>query len=174
MDELTNFVGYAVVESEERSVVSVTDTFATAIEAAESYALATIQAKDNTTDSLPILVEGTGGAQPQREGYYGRWKKYDEANCEAELEVFFLRVKPDGILFAGSREERPQFGVHIHETTVELFGGYMIPYKTLREQEEAAIAENEQAGSDYEEGSGAESSVASDDDDEDSDATYKP
>ncbi len=135
--ELTDISGYVVVDDEQ--INTVTDRFDKAVEGAEQRAVELCKEIDAKCDSVAVLVEGcdesTLGA-----GFYGRWTLFDETSGCAELEVFRVRVKPDGYIFAGSRKTKPVGVINIEPVSVEFFNGFYVSYDVQDDDEEYVTA----------------------------------
>lgn len=154
--ELTTLCGYAVF-IDGGMPIAITDTFLSAIEAAEMHALALSRRVQKDVENVSILTEGT---EAQDEGFFARWEKFDEEEEEASLYVFRRYRKPDGYVMAGAWREKPLFRSKIKVTTVpiDFFNGLYVPFE---EDETTSVEEEGGAASDDEEDNG-----------EDDDRTY--
>lgn len=117
--------------------IVVTDSFQKAVEAAEMHAnelarLCAVQLSApppvgssvrscepsveslGATSSLQVAFLMEGGVPPAclLEGYFGRWKLFNDADGEADMALFRRYKKPDGFIASGPWREKPLFPVN--------------------------------------------------------------
>lgn len=142
--EITTLTSY-VVYVEGSKPVAVTDSFLSAVEAAEAHALELSRQVDEKAESVSVLTDGT---EPDAEGFFARWEKFDEDEEEAELYVFHRYRKPDGYLISGAWRQKPLPTPTIKVTSVplDLFAGVYVSFEDaddISEEGGSALAESD-------------------------------
>jgi len=124
--EITTLAGYVVFLAD-GTPVTVTDTFLSAIEAAEMKALEMTQEIDAENKTVSIIEND---AEVTAEGFFGQWKQFDEAEGDAELYVFHRYRKPDGYLLAGAWRQKPlrQPTIKVACVPVDFFNGVYVSF----------------------------------------------
>lgn len=123
--EITTINGYAVY-MQNGDPITTTDTFVSAIEAAEMHALQLSKEIDPETAEVSVVSDE---ASKTAEGFFCKWIVFDDAEEEGELHVFRRYRKPDGYLLTGAWREKAVANIKVKSVPIEFFEGLYVAFE---------------------------------------------